>query len=329
MPKVMKTAWPGAAPVSKREDATKAEPRKEKCRKKKANAVKSVNAGKPKAGKQTAPSKRRQRFGSAATTAAFKAAGWVQSTNDPDRFDFPGTSDRNELYRYHPGDPSAHHTQLPGGSPCDNKLRAQFAAQFVHALHNILQRTCGLNNADELQALVVAVHRDGGEQGRPEYDVYLASNTDATTQRDVDAATVNWTAMKQLRVRKVTVVNGVPGRHAEQKLLEFAASGGLSPSLRRGGGGTKRHQPLPLLVGERLPCVACRVFAVPFERSVDVGPSHGHFYLSTVEATPGLDVADAAMPRTVMELLGHSTIEMSLKYCKATDDATRSAVMAI
>jgi integrase len=34
-------------------------------------------------------------------------------------------------------------------------------------------------------------------------------------------------------------------------------------------------------------------------------------------------------PRTVMELLGHSTIEMSLKYCKASDEAARSAMLAI
>ena len=34
-------------------------------------------------------------------------------------------------------------------------------------------------------------------------------------------------------------------------------------------------------------------------------------------------------PRQVMEALGHSTIEQSLKYCKATDQAVRSAVLAI
>lgn len=34
-------------------------------------------------------------------------------------------------------------------------------------------------------------------------------------------------------------------------------------------------------------------------------------------------------PRQVMAALGHSTIEQSLKYCKATDEAIRSAVLAI
>ena len=43
----------------------------------------------------------------------------------------------------------------------------------------------------------------------------------------------------------------------------------------------------------------------------------------------GTWVGAVTHPRTVMELLGHSTIEMSLKYCKATDEAARSAMLAI
>ena len=43
----------------------------------------------------------------------------------------------------------------------------------------------------------------------------------------------------------------------------------------------------------------------------------------------GTWVGAVTHPRTVMELLGHSTIEMSLRYCKATDEATRSAMLAI
>ena len=34
-------------------------------------------------------------------------------------------------------------------------------------------------------------------------------------------------------------------------------------------------------------------------------------------------------PRTLMETLGHKTIDMSLRYCKATDEAARSAVLAL
>ena len=49
----------------------------------------------------------------------------------------------------------------------------------------------------------------------------------------------------------------------------------------------------------------------------------------TLRHSFGTWVGSVSHPRTVMELLGHSTIDMSLKYCKATDEATRAAVMAI
>jgi len=49
----------------------------------------------------------------------------------------------------------------------------------------------------------------------------------------------------------------------------------------------------------------------------------------TLRHSFGTWVGAVSHPRTVMELLGHSTIDMSLKYCKATDDATRSAIAAI
>jgi len=43
----------------------------------------------------------------------------------------------------------------------------------------------------------------------------------------------------------------------------------------------------------------------------------------------GTALGAVAHPRIVQEALGHSTIEMALKYCKASDTATRSALMAI
>jgi len=49
----------------------------------------------------------------------------------------------------------------------------------------------------------------------------------------------------------------------------------------------------------------------------------------TLRHSFGTWVGAVSHPRTVMELLGHSTIDMSIKYCKATDAATRDAVMAL
>ena len=43
----------------------------------------------------------------------------------------------------------------------------------------------------------------------------------------------------------------------------------------------------------------------------------------------GTWVGAVSHPRTVMELLGHATIDMSLTYCKATDEAARAAIQAI
>ena len=49
----------------------------------------------------------------------------------------------------------------------------------------------------------------------------------------------------------------------------------------------------------------------------------------TLRHSFGTWVGAVSHPRTVMELLGHATIDMSLRYCKATDEATRSAIEAI
>ncbi len=43
----------------------------------------------------------------------------------------------------------------------------------------------------------------------------------------------------------------------------------------------------------------------------------------------GTWMGEVTHPRTLMEALGHQTIDMSLKYCKATDQAARSAVLAL
>tara|TARA_Y100000766_G_C18863289_1_gene584371 strand:- start:462 stop:1175 length:714 start_codon:yes stop_codon:yes gene_type:complete len=49
----------------------------------------------------------------------------------------------------------------------------------------------------------------------------------------------------------------------------------------------------------------------------------------TLRHSFGTWVGAVSHPRAVMELLGHATIDMSLRYCKATDEATRSAIDAL
>eukprot|EP00672_Neobodo_designis_P018917 CAMPEP_0174854054 /NCGR_PEP_ID=MMETSP1114-20130205/29835_1 /TAXON_ID=312471 /ORGANISM="Neobodo designis, Strain CCAP 1951/1" /LENGTH=329 /DNA_ID=CAMNT_0016088727 /DNA_START=49 /DNA_END=1038 /DNA_ORIENTATION=+ len=298
--KPAKTAWPGGA-VAGAVDAP-------------AKCVKTTTAKRSKtktaSGSVNVQRRTRERAAGAASprlreeetrqlTASFVAAGWLPCPDDPERFDFPGTSDRNELLRYHRRTVSdgKHRTRVVS---CVGRDRATFVAQFVHPLHSFLQQRNGLNTADELQILVapimrptsaVPTKRDGTDSGAS-WDIFLATNSERTTQADIDGAITGWAAVPQLRVRRVIVIGGAPGRHAEQKLLEFAATN-LSADRQRGA----------FVVGERLPCVACRAFATAFEHVADVAPSHGHFYLSTVSSTPGLDLADPELPRAIMQLL--------------------------
>ncbi len=43
----------------------------------------------------------------------------------------------------------------------------------------------------------------------------------------------------------------------------------------------------------------------------------------------GTWLGEKTHPRQIMELLGHSTIDMALKYAKATDEATKAAVLSL
>ena len=152
-------------------------------------------------------------------TATFVSAGWIPCPDDAERFDFPGTSDRNELLRYHRRTVAdgKHRTRVVS---CVGRDRATFVAQFVHPLHSFLQQRNGLNTADELQILVapivratgaVVTKRDGSDTAA-RWDVFLSTNSERTTQADVDGAIAGWAAVPQLRVRRVVVVGGAPGR---------------------------------------------------------------------------------------------------------------------
>ena len=49
----------------------------------------------------------------------------------------------------------------------------------------------------------------------------------------------------------------------------------------------------------------------------------------TLRHTFGTWLGETTHPRQIMALMGHANIETSLRYVKATDEATRSAVLAI
>ncbi|EPY33911.1 macrophage migration inhibitory factor-like protein [Strigomonas culicis] len=114
---------------------------------------------------------------------------------------------------------------------------------------------------------------------------YVATNKETLTEEALASAIAGWGSPGVFQIDGFTLVRGAAGRHAEVKLLEFLVEEILSlpPSSQT----PHFLERLPteervLVVGERFPCVACRVMAVPYEGYAQLLPSHGHFYVSTV-----------------------------------------------
>ena len=59
-----------------------------------------------------------------------------------------------------------------------------------------------------------------------------------------------------------------------------------------------------------------------------VGIAEDHVW-HTLRHSFGTWLGETTHPRQIMALMGHANIETSLRYVKATDEATRSAVLAI
>ena len=214
---------------------------------------------------------------------------WTPNPNDPlNRFDFVGTTDGNELVKHRPQlrtialDNNAHTPGRKRRKPTAPKTKRtaewifNFSQFFVRPLHNFLQYHFGLDNEDEIQLMVMP--RRKTDDANAWMDVFFATNSDTVTQETLDQAVADWKVMGVYRVRSLTVVTGDGGRHAEQKLLDHFLV------MEREYDFTEERA---VLIGERLPCVACRIFAIPFEDRVTILPSHGHLYISTVAKTPG------------------------------------------
>lgn len=75
-------------------------------------------------------------------------------------------------------------------------------------------------------------------------------------------------------------MRGKKGVHAEIKLLEHLETLVAGRSLP-----TLPATEKAILLGERFPCAACRLFAVDYEPYTQLLPSHGHLYISTLDST--------------------------------------------
>ena len=182
---------------------------------------------------------------------------------------------------------------------------------LVHPLHNFLQQSHGLHNEDELQVMLIPAATTAAASGPGATTVrrrgYVATNQESLTQGTLDNATKDWGVLSTLRIDSLEVVHGEKGRHAEQKLIDYfmkltATRAKALRSRVRGISGDGWDSSLAVdfkgvasseassvvVVGERLPCAACRLYAAVTgaDRHLAILPSHGHMYLSTLDRTP-------------------------------------------
>ncbi|CBZ29980.1 hypothetical protein, unknown function [Leishmania mexicana MHOM/GT/2001/U1103] len=228
-----------------------------------------------------------------------------------DRYDLAGTANINELVLRHgtmktsdlkttrhpalyqrvrrPHDRSSSPFML-------DRYLSNLVRALVHPLHNYLQCHHSLHNADEVQVMLIpkdgpialadkaavpsrssSSHGGSGALRR----CYVATNNETLTPESLQAAVADWGVAGVFQIGEFVLVTGEKGCHAEKKLLEHLETKVLShaapPVL-------PTADQKALIVGERLPCVACRLFAIAFESVAVLLPSHGHLYLSTIAA---------------------------------------------
>lgn len=174
---------------------------------------------------------------------------------------------------------------------------------LVHPLHNFLQCHHGLHNADEIQVMLMpkdgplaaaegarvsaaAPRKEGVRSGTSSLRrCYVATNNETVTEDGLQDAVRGWGVAGVFQISEFVLVRGEKGRHAEQKLLDHLRAHILPPfsppARHRDDSGLMPAQKA-LVVGERLPCVACRLFATLYEDVAVLLPSHGHMYLSTI-----------------------------------------------
>ncbi|KAG5469100.1 hypothetical protein LSCM4_02496 [Leishmania orientalis] len=228
-----------------------------------------------------------------------------------DRYDLAGTANINELVLRHGTMKTSdlkttrHPVLYERVKKPLNRLSSPFMLDrylsnlvraLVHPLHNYLQCHHSLHNADEVQVMLmpkdgpIALADRATVPSRPPPPpgacsalrrCYVATNNETLTQESLQAAVADWGVAGVFQIAEFVLVTGEKGCHAEQKLLVHLQTQVLShaapPVL-------PTADQKALIVGERLPCVACRLFAIAFESVAVLLPSHGHLYLSTIPA---------------------------------------------
>lgn len=245
---------------------------------------------------------------------------FVQNSLNTGRFDFPGSSNTNELVSKNTPSLLRSHAHL--------RFIINFATQFVHKLHNYLQKNGQSggggrkDNEDEIQVMCVEKNRGGKNSSNsssstsaaPFREIFVASNQERVSQADLDralsGALAGPTATYKISPR-ATLVQGVVGRHAEQKLIEFFHRKFSSCE-------SKNSVSSVFIVGERLPCATCYLFSHLAKSSsssssassasappcgIQMLPSSGHLYIKNV-ADSGSAVQNLSATRAYEILSG-------------------------
>ncbi|KPA81156.1 macrophage migration inhibitory factor-like protein [Leptomonas pyrrhocoris] len=205
-------------------------------------------------------------------------------------------------------------TQLLNSLFVLDRYLSNLVRALVHPLHNFLQCHHGLHNADEVQVMLMP--KDGpvaAADRAVESDLtsstprkvtnsstlrrcYVATNNETLSEASLRNAVQDWGVAGVFQISEFVLVRGAKGQHAEQKLLEYLRTCILSTTVLHVNDAALTADQKALVVGERLPCVACRLFAIPYEDVSVLLPSHGHMYLSTI--SPSLMALKASITTT-------------------------------
>ncbi|CAJ1033583.1 hypothetical protein, conserved [Leishmania lindenbergi] len=246
-----------------------------------------------------------------------------------DRYDLAGTANINELVLRHGTMKTSDlkttrhpvlYQRVGRAHDCSSspfmldRYLSNLVRALVHPLHNYLQCHHSLHNADEVQVMLMP--KDGPialadrTATPPRFSsypggssalrrCYVATNNETLTQENLQAAVAGWGVAAVFQIGEFVLVTGKKGCHAEQKLLDHLETQVLSHTAPSALPSANQKA---LIVGERLPCVACRLFAIEFESVAVLLPSHGHFYPSAAPAGEGAP-AGAGTPGAAAALL--------------------------
>ena len=207
-----------------------------------------------------------------------------------------------------------------------------FSQFFVRPLHNFFQqqqqqqhsslKSFQKDNADEIQIMLIPIgsryfkipqedHHHSSSS--PKFHCFVATNSEQLNQKHIDEAFSKLKIGDVYKIKMpVRVVHGEKGRHAEQKLIDYLSLM-IKNNKNKNMNSNIPEAEKAIIVGERLPCAACRAFIALADvaKYVVVPKSHGHLY---VDKTLPLTPLEEKGIKTIEEL--HAVLNQGNKVCR-------------